>query len=207
MFHAQQLEEHMYFQPQPQRGSKPLTSLVVLLVLLLAAAYLFRDAITAFMQERASRAHHEQIALEQSIRRNALGQELEITVEPIQQEMRRLNQIYHSLSYQIESIVGLPLEIADVQSTRKLDYAILTSDSFAEVWARLLNSRITPALFEQKESALTELYHRINNDSYSYLDKQHLAELYLWIQQAKQQLERQEASIVFLSNNLSNSDM
>ncbi len=173
---------------------------LIILILMLIGGYYFRDIFASIVRERESRAHAEDLAVQETIQRRALAQQIEIELEPIQQELDQIRLTVQSFNAQIEGIIGLPFEVAHIRSTRRLDRAILKSDAFAETWTQLLRARVTPEMIDERRYVLTEINHRIMGDKASELDRQHLDELHQWMQQVQQRLEQHQSTIVRLAN-------
>jgi len=81
----------------------------------------------------------------------------------------------------------------------RIDLAILQSEAFCEVLARLLRDRIPLEELNQKEYDLLQITDRIKNETYSESDRHRLNEMHSWIQQSKQMLEQQKPRVKRLS--------
>lgn len=202
MLYDTQYQEACIIRARAGHSARGTASLLVILVVLAIGGYYYRDIFANISREHASEADAKELEVQDAISRKAVAQELEIKLEPIHEEMNQLSLQAQSFNAQVEAIVGVPFEVADIRSTRRLNDAILTSDPFAEAWTQLLRARITPQMLEQRRYLLTEIDQRVESQTASKLDQQHLEEVRRWIQHAQQQLQQHNATLVRLRNHM-----
>lgn len=203
MFHAQQIEEQMLFQPAPPRAASALGALLPLVLLVAFTVYILKDPIANITQERKDRAQTVRIALEQQMRYNALAQTIEVELAHVQAELDKLRAGLQTFDFQVEEAIGVPIDVAYATPTRRLAHAILLSDEFAETWVQILNARITEEMLERQAHILTEVAIRMNQETLTQLDTLRLEELRQWTSQGLQWLQRSQPAIGRLKSQLS----
>lgn len=195
MFHAQQIDDQMFYQPAPQRGAGGWGTVLPFLMLLVFVVFVLKEPLANLTKERADRAAVAKMATEQQVSYAALAESVAIQLQQVRTEFHKLRTVLEDLDAQTEEVLHTPVDLVPDRLTRRVAHAILLSDQFAEAFVQVLNARITEDTLDHQAEILTQVNLRMNAKTLSNLDTLRLEDLREWIHQRQQRLERQRPAI------------
>lgn len=193
--------EPAHHPPTSTKGSYVAIMFFVAVVVIAALAFL-REPIHNATSAEADRVRIQLEERRQRAEQEALKQAIEPRITMAIARLETLETAMGELAVQFQQTTAVPLDRAHETATRKIDYLILDSDTFAAAWHRMKHARVSADELQRQKNALADIRYSLQN---SRLDPIHISQLdalLVWIDGQGPLLETQRECLQTMQNEL-----